>query len=213
MEAGIGGGRLFYERTNLPIRVKGGRFEAECLIVETAGGPRQVAWSSIQLLCLGAIREELRNKTKMSGVRKMVRVLFFGEPREMQREGKEYREVYLLDLFVDGQPAALRIDSASVNYKRFLGRASFISDQNFRRLLTEIARRSPQCRLDLSAVAYLSRLKEQVERFPNVVEFEVEAQKNRANLISQIPQSEVHLEEDFPPGEELAEEEEEDAQE
>lgn len=181
-------------RGALPVRVKSGEFSGQTMSLETAGGRVSLRWDQVQFIALGIIEDSVGDQeAARSGLRSMIRKLFFGESTSNQSRARQVRETYLLDVYAAEQPAAYRFDGTNVNYRSFLGDVSYISSQNFQRLTARIVSDAVECRLDASAAAYMTGHREKVRRFPNVYDFELESAQNRERLDEQTPRSRIEV--------------------
>lgn len=183
-----------HERGSLPTRVKSGEFTADAVVLETSGGRWVIEWNRVELLTLGIIEEPFGNaEAQKSNLRSMVRKLFFGESQSDDRRVRKVRDVFLLDMFVQGQAHPYRFDGATVNYRAFLGDVSYASSQNFARLVMRIVRDSSEARLDASLLAYLYGQREKIRHYGAIYDFELESAQNRERLNGLVPQREVQL--------------------
>lgn len=187
------------ERASLPNRVKSGEFTSAGIAIETNAGRATVAWENVELLTLGIIEEPFGSaESQKSGLRSMVRKLFFGENQGEEQRVRKVRDVFLFDMYVRGQAQPYRFDGATVNYRAFLGEVSYASGQNFSRLVTHIARDSCDARLDGSLLAFLHGQREKVRHYGAIYDFELEAAQNRERLHALVPRREVQIEVDRP---------------
>lgn len=185
---------LSVERASLPNRVKSGVFTSSGLSLETGAGRGLIEWGRVELLALGIIEEAVGNaEAQKSGLRSMVRKMFFGENQSEQQRVRKTRDVFLLDIFVADQSHPYRVDGATVNYRAFLGEVSYASGQNFHRLVTRIVRDSAEARLDASLLAFLHGQREKIRRYGAVYDFEMESAQNRERLHALVPRREVQL--------------------
>lgn len=176
---------LTLERTALPNRVKSGEFVPQGMSFETGSGRSSVSWPQIELITLGIIEENVGDQPgSKSGLRSMVRKMFFGENQQEQQRVRKIRDVYLLDVFVRDQQQPYRIDGTTVNYRAFLGRVSYASSQNFQRLIGRIVDESVEARLDSSVIAFLGGQRDKIKRYGGVYDFELESSQNRDRLAS-----------------------------
>lgn len=188
------------ERTSLPNRVKSGEFTPSGIALETSAGRANVAWESVELLALGIIEEPFGSaESQKSGLRSMVRKLFFGENQGEEQRVRKVRDVFLFDMFVRGQAQPYRFDGATVNYRAFLGDVSYASGQNFSRLVTRIVRDSLEARLDASLLAFLHGQREKIRHYGAIYDFELEAVQNRERLHALVPRREVQIQADRAP--------------
>lgn len=166
------------------------------MLLETANGTMEVSWGDVELLCVGVLEEPVGTpRESRSPMRKMVRQVFFGENAREEEKIRKVRDVWMLDVYVAGQGAPYRFDAASVNYRSFFGQVSYISQQNFQRLVACVARDSHEARLNASAVAFLQAHRERIKRYASVQDFELESSQCRERLGSQIPRLEIRIEE------------------
>lgn len=181
----------------LPTRVRSGYFTEKAFYIESGSESFDIPWESIQLICVGILVENVTGQTPLpTGFISAIRKVLMQEEAKGQ-ELRQIREVYFLDIFVKGKPSAFRVDSAHFNYKSFLEDVGVISLQNFKRFVAALAAKSVNSRFDISAVELLSKLKPQINKYNNAPEFEMECNKARDALNSQIPRSELNLS-DFP---------------
>lgn len=182
------------ERASLPNRVKSGEFTSSGIALETSAGHANVAWENVEMLALGVIEEPFGSaEAQKSGLRSMVRKLFFGENQGQEQRVRKVRDVFLFDMFVRGQAHPYRFDGATVNYRAFLGDVSYASGQNFSRLVTRIVHGSLEARLDASLLAFLLGQREKVRHYGAIYDFELEAAQNRERLHALVPRREVQL--------------------
>ncbi len=175
--------------TPLPRRVKSGKVTDACLTVESAEGePLEIPWDQVELMALGLIEE---TPTDVSGPKGAMRQMFgklTGKASDNEeRKMRQVREVYLLDVFAKNHDRPLRMDSATVNYKAFLGGdMSFVSFQNFFRLATRLARHAVNSKFDESLVHFFNRRRDQVRKYPAIYDYELELQQLHHKL-PQLP--------------------------
>jgi hypothetical protein len=186
------------ERSSLPNRVKSGEFTPSGMSLETGSGRAAVDWGAVELITLGVIEEAVGDQPHAkSGLRSMVRKMFFGENQQEQQRIRKIRDVYLLDVFVRDQAQPYRFDGTTVNYRAFLGAdISYASAHNFQRLVTRIVHHSAEARLDSSLVAFLAGQRDKIKRHGGVYDFELESAQNRTRRDSLIPRSEVVVDPD-----------------
>ena len=157
----------------LPLRVRSGSISDEFLELEGA----QVPWEDIQLIALGVIHHSLGSTEPP---KTMVRQMFgkmMGKDDRGEKKGQNRQEFILLDLYLSSQDAPFRFDSASVNYREFLGSdLAFISMHNFYRLVVRLARKATQARINDNAFAFINRRREQIRPHGAVYDFELESQ-------------------------------------
>jgi hypothetical protein len=180
-------------RTSLPVRVKSGEFSEGALNLETANGRCEVSWDQVEFICLGVIEDQVgEGPANRSGLRNMVRKLFFGENNNEQVKRKT-RDTYLLDVYVRGQEPPYRFEAINVNYRSFLGRVSYISAKNFLRLVARLASKSRESYLDASTVALLEATRERIRRYASVNDFELESTLHRERLDTQTKCSSLEI--------------------
>lgn len=171
--------------TPLPRRVKSGKITETHFQVDIPDlEPMEIPWDQIELMTLGLIEE---TPTDVSGPKGAMRQMFgklTGKASENEeRKTRQVREVYLLDLYQRNQGQPFRLDSATVNYKSFLGPdMSFVSFQNFFRLATRLARHAGQARFDENLVNFFNRRRDQVRKYPAVYDYELEIPSLRMKL-------------------------------
>jgi hypothetical protein len=178
-EAERRGGPLKHERsTPLPLRVKSGAMGQDFLLLETAHQTVDVPWEDIRFVALGWIEEERWEDDPKVALVRMGE--FLGGQNKAKKEAtrpKNVRESYYLDIFVEGRPEPFRLESSSLNYKAFLGQVSYISFQNFYRLVHRLCSGARQARFDDSLAAFLARRRDRVRRYRALYEFEAETQE------------------------------------
>ena len=183
-------------RAALPARIKAGRFSPQGMVLETAGGSVEVPWGDVELLCVGVLEESVGSpREARSPMRNMVRQVFFGENRRDEEKIRKVRDVWILDVYVAGQAVPYRFDASSVNYRSFFGEVSYMSHQNFLRLVASVAHECRESRLNGSATALLLRQKERVKHYASIQDFELESSQCRHRLSHQIPRAEIRIEE------------------
>lgn len=150
--------------------------EEEALLLESAHESFRIPWEDVRLVALGYLEEQLSAEGPRSALRKMIsKMMSGGEDDERARPAP--RRTYLLDLYVEGRAAPFRFDSATVNYRAFLGPdVSYMSFQNFFRLTHRLGRASRRAWFSPSAAAFLARRKEMVQSYPAVYDFELDTQ-------------------------------------
>jgi hypothetical protein len=100
-----------------------------------------------------------------------------GKDDRAEKKVRTQQEFVLLDLYLSSQDAPFRLDSASLNYREFLGGDSaFISKHNFYRLVVRLGRKAVNARLNDNAVAFIRRKREQMRPHGAIYDFEVETQ-------------------------------------
>jgi len=162
--------------------------------LETGAGRVQVPWHQVQLICLGVIQDLVGDQAaQRSGMRNMIRKLFFGEGDSNRGEKAQFRETVLLDVYVHEQAVPYRFDAGTVNYKSLLGLAGYVSSQNFLRLAARIVNFANEARLDPSIVGLLTNHRERIRRFATVYDFEMESAQNRDRISDMAPRSRVEL--------------------
>jgi hypothetical protein len=177
----------------IPQRIKSGRFTSEYLQIVTASGEIDIPLSSIQYICLGLIEEPiLSDDGPKSNMRNAIRKLFFGEKPQDDNHKQALRKLYIVDIYVEGQEAAYRMDSSSINYKTFLGEVSYISQHNFKRLFGMIVDHGKNSRFNRSAVAFHIKKQDRVHTFNSICDFEMDCQHNRARLEREISWNDIH---------------------
>lgn len=171
--------------TPLPRRVKSGKITDQALTFDIPDQePLEVPWDQVELMALGLIEE---TPTDVSGPKGAMRQMFgklTGKASDNEeRKMRQVREVYLLDVFVAHHDRPFRMDSATVNYKAFLGAdMSFVSFQNFFRLATRLARNAINAKFDESLVHFFNRRRDQVRKYSAVYDFELELQQIRQKM-------------------------------
>ena len=178
--------------TPIPHRVKSGNVGRKTLHLNIGKGSVDIAWENIELIALGVIQEELVSKEPKSRIRRFLRKYFFGESERVDRK-RVYREFYLLDIYVKEEEAPYRIDQTTVNYREFLSSVGYVSLENFRILVKSIVSRSSNASLDPSLVAFLTRSKQEMRKYPTIYDFELQCQYYRENINKLIPQSKVDI--------------------
>lgn len=174
------------EKSPLPLRIKSGSFEKQCFSIETAGEIFEIPWENIELLTLGVVEEDVGNpQGPKSGLRNLIRKVFFGEETSQNALKRAVREVYLIDVFVKELATPFRIESTSVNYRKLLPEAGFVSFLNFLELVKVISRRAVAARVDASCFALMKGRRENVRRYPAIYDFDLESQTARKNLSNQ----------------------------
>lgn len=171
--------------TPLPKRVKVGKVTEQTLQFFLPDQELiEFPWDQIELMALGLIEEAA---TDVSGPKGAMRQMFgklTGKASENEeRKTRQVREIYLLDVYIKNHDQPFRMDSATVNYKSFLGAdMSYVSFQNFFRLATRLARHAVNARFDEALVAFFTRRKDGVKKFPAVYDYELELQQSRQKL-------------------------------
>ncbi|MEW6278286.1 MAG: hypothetical protein AB1758_06670 [Candidatus Eremiobacterota bacterium] len=175
---------IHHRTTPLPLRVKSGTMGDQLLTLETANGPLEVPWGDVELVALGMIEEIPMDVQAPKGALRQMFGKITGKASENEeRKLRQVREIYLLDLYTSSFEQPFRIDSATVNYKSFLGHdMSYVSFQNFFRLVTRLARGCTSARFDESVTAFLNRRRDAVKRYPAVYDFELELQQIRSRM-------------------------------
>lgn len=185
------------KKVPLPTRARSGCFTEKAFHIESGFESFDIPWESVQLICVGTIVENVTGQTPLpTGFFSAIRKILMQDTAKGQ-EPRQIREVYFLDIFVEGKPSAFRMDSAHFNYKSFLEDVGVISFQNFKRFVAALATKAVNSRFDFSAVELLSKLKPKIEKYNSASEFEMECNQARDALNSQIPRSELNLS-DFP---------------
>lgn len=190
------GGPLKHERAvPLATRIKTGEIRDGALILESAHESFEIAWEDVRLVALGYIEESLSSEGPRSTLRKMLgKMMSGGGGADEERIRPTTRQTYLLDLYVEGYAAPFRLESGNLNYRAFLGAAdvSYVSFQNFFRLVTRLGRASQKACFDRAAVAFLARRREMVDPYRAVYDFELDSQNVLADLEGRaLPWSEV----------------------
>ncbi len=188
-------GPLRHERSlPLPMRVKTGAFHEDRLVVETAQEILEIPWEKVRLVALGAMLERRETDTDAYNIEKMM-----GGVSRMLRGGVDKSKVvskhesYFLDLYVQGLHEPLRFDAALVNYRAFLGRVSYVSFQNFFRLVHGIATRATAARFTPGTGHFLAWRRDHLHFFHALHEFETDSQARLADLESQQAWSDLDL--------------------
>lgn len=190
-------GPLRHDRSlPLPLRVKSGSFQPDRLVVETAKEILEIPWVAVRLVALGLVEEKVETEATaynlekmMGGMSRLVR----GSGGRDENRITSTRETYLLDLYVQGNPEPLRFDSSHLNYRAFLGQISYVSFQNFFRLVHGLASRATEARFSPALVHFLARRRDQVQRFPALYEFELDTQARLQALERQAAWSDLDL--------------------
>ncbi|HEY3999304.1 MAG TPA: hypothetical protein VGO93_10590 [Candidatus Xenobia bacterium] len=160
---------------NLPMRVQSGELGPGGFRINTSGGVgRLVPWSEFEFIASGVIELDLTMETPRSAMRAMLRKLM-GDQGQPQHHLRQIRETYLVDIFLTGQDAPLRIDSSAINYRSLLGEVSQASHRNFLQLLNKLVQWAGECRLDGSTVALITSKRYAIKHYASVYEFEMEA--------------------------------------
>lgn len=190
-------GPLRHDRSlPLPFRVKSGQIRDDVLVLETSSEVVEVPWADIRMVALGMILERVEQAASayestlifgsmekmMGGVGRMVK----GGGGRDDSKITGMREIHLIDLYVAGRQEPFRLDSAHVNYKAFLGQISYVSFQNFFRLVHALASHARSARFNEPLVHFLARRRDRLHRFHAVYDFEVDIQ-NKMNALDQQP--------------------------
>jgi len=174
------------EKSSLPLRVRAGAFHDDHFAIETSQEVFEIPWDKVTLLTMGIIEEDVADVDgPRSGMRNFVRKMFFGEDSGQNAVKKQVREVYLLDLYVERMDTPFRIESTSINYRRLLPEAGYVSFQNFLSLAQLIAGRCRMSRFDCSCFDFLGGRRDQVRRYASVYDFDLESHTARAHLKDQ----------------------------
>ncbi|MCL5774134.1 MAG: hypothetical protein M1536_07130 [Firmicutes bacterium] len=186
------------KKVPLPTRVRSGYFTDKTFHIESGHESYDIPWESVQLICAGILVESVAGHATapVGAITRTLRKILMSESAD-EKPTRYIREVYYLDIFVDGRPQAFRMDSAHFNYKSFLEDVGVISFQNFKRFVAALATKAVNSRFNPSAVELLSKLKPKINKHNNASEFEMECNQERDTLNSQIPGSELNLS-DFP---------------
>ncbi len=188
-------GPLRHERSlPLPMRVKTGAFRDDRLVVETAQETLEIPWELVRLVALGAVLEHRETDTDAYNIEKMM-----GGVSRMLRGGVDKSKVvskhesFYLDLYVQGLHEPLRFDAALVNYRAFLGRVSYVSFQNFFRLVHGIAERARSARYTPNARHFLAWRRDHLHHSSALHEFEADSMARLADLEAQQAWSDLDL--------------------
>lgn len=180
----------------LPLRVKTGRLHEEALLMETAQDAFRIPWGEVSLFALGLIQEKVETETAaynmermMQGVSKMLK----GGARRGEGSITSHRETCLLDLYVRDRPDPFRFDSAHVNYRALLGEVSYVSFQNFYRLVHQLACRCTAARFTPTAQVFLSRRRDKPPRFGAAYDFELDSLQRLQGLSDQLTWDQLEL--------------------
>jgi hypothetical protein len=161
----------------LPQRVLSGSMKADGLEIGTREKKDFLPWNKIKLLCLGIVEEPfLESPTNFYlQLKQALKNLFFAEKREKQEEQK--RQILYLEIFVEDEQQPFRIESTSLDYRGFLDKVEYVSENNFKLFLKKLVEQIPDCVLDESIHAFLNNKKSVIRRFGNLYEFQRECQE------------------------------------
>lgn len=183
-------GPLRHDRSlPLPFRVKSGQIKDDVLLLETANEVVEVPWDDVRMVALGMIHERMETDAAAYNIEKMMsgmtRMVKGGGGRD-ESKITSMRETHLVDLYVAGRQEPFRLDSAHVNYKAFLGQISYVSFQNFFRLVHALTSHARAAKFNDPLVHFLARRRDRVHRFNAVYDFEVDIQ-NKMQALDQQP--------------------------
>jgi hypothetical protein len=178
--------------SSLPMRVRSGSFLSDHFVIETSQEVFEIPWDKIELLALGIVEEEVgETEGPKSGMRNFIRKVFFGDETSQKGTKKQMREVYLLDMYVGKLDVPFRFESTSINYRKLLKEAGYVSFQNFMNLAQSIARHCTASRFDASCFEFLSGRKDLARRYGSVYDFDLESHTARAQLKDQRLRSDL----------------------
>lgn len=183
-------GPLRHERSlPLPFRVKSGQIREDVLVLETSSEVIEVPWDDVRMVALGTVLERMETDAAAYNIEKMMsgmtRMVKGGGGRD-ESKITSMRETHLIDLYVVGRQEPFRIDSAHVNYKAFLGQISYVSFQNFFRLVHGLASHARSAKFNDPLVHFLARRRDRMHKFNAVYDFEVDIQ-NKLQALDQQP--------------------------
>lgn len=170
----------------LPLRVKSGTINEAKLSVETANESIDIPWSKVRLVALGMVCERSEVEPEAYQLQRMVRGMVKGKGKDDDKI-VNIRETNLMDLYVDGIDEPIRFDSAHVNYRSLLPSVSFVSFQNFFRLVHTVASHCPSAMFTPSVVHFLQWKRDKLQRFGALHDFEDDTQSRLAALDKQVP--------------------------
>lgn len=180
--------------TPIPIRIKSGRIENDQMVIHTSKTTKKISWEDIELLSLGIVHvEKGTGEAPKSGIRIRLRQILLGDPDRQMDKKKEWRNTYLLDIYVKGEQTPYRIDHSSINYRSILKNPGYVSSSNFRKLVIKIAYHSNNARLDPCMIAYIAQEKNKLKFYNTVYDFELESQVYRKHIHKLIPRVEVDI--------------------
>lgn len=161
----------------LPSRVRTGAFEDDELVLENA----RIPWGEVECLALGIIDLVVKEAEAPRGaMRKMMgKVMGKDEENKSSNRSGQVRETYIVDLFVEGEPRAFRLESGNVSYRQFLDEVGYVSLHNFYKFCVHLTRRCTEAKVNPGMAAFLKRKRESVEHFPALYDFELEVQAQR----------------------------------
>lgn len=165
-----------FERAKpLPTRVRDGSFEEDHL---DAGG-EPIPWASVKGLALGVIDQMVKDSELKKGpLRKMMQKVVGGEDTSSAKDrAKQVREVYLLDIFTDGQEQPFRFEAGNINYKSFLDQVGYVSHHNFFRFCVHLARKVPHATVTQSLASFLAKRRDRVAHFADFHDYELETEQ------------------------------------
>lgn len=189
-ERGASRGPLKHERSlPLPLRVKSGQIKDDVLVLETAHEVVTVPWADVRMVALGVIEEKVEMEATSYNLEKMMggmsRMIKGGGGRDESRITST-RETNLVDLYVQGRLEPFRIDSAHVNYRSMLqGDMSYISFQNFFRLVHRLAQKATEAHFNEPLSHFLARRRDRVHKFAAVYDFELDTQNRMQSMDDQ----------------------------
>jgi len=180
--------------TPVPLRIKSGTINEDFIEVYTSEIRKKIPWEDIELLSLGIVHvEKDTGEAPKSAIRIRLRQILLGDPDRQIDEKREWRDTYLLDIYVKGEQTPYRIDHSSINYRSLIRNPGYVSSINFRKLLIKIAYHSKSARLDPCIIAYISNNKKKLRFYNTVYDFELESQVFRKHVHKLIPRVEVDI--------------------
>ncbi|MCD4783621.1 MAG: hypothetical protein K8T10_07295 [Candidatus Eremiobacteraeota bacterium] len=180
--------------TPVPIRIKSGSIEKDQMVIHTSETTKRIPWEDIELLSLGIVHAERNSgEAPKSSLRIRIRQVLLGDPDRQMDETKEWRDTYLLDIYLKEEQTPYRIDHSSFNYRSILKNPGYVSSNNFRKLVNKIACYSNNSRLDPCLIAYLAQEKRKLKFYNTVYDFELESQVYRKHIHKLIPRIEVNI--------------------
>ncbi len=165
----------------IPIRIKSGKITETEMEIITSRETKIVKFEDIDYICLGIIDEKIiSSEPPKSGMRNMVRGLFFGKEDSKEKKIQpDSRRTELLDIYVKEQEAPYRIDASAVNYKELLSDISYRSADNFRSLVKSICIKATGSHFNKSLISFITKLKDRQTLFSSTNEFSFTSLKER----------------------------------
>jgi hypothetical protein len=161
----------------LPQRIVNGSMKPEGFEVIIAEKAQLIPWNNIQLVCLGLVEDPVLETPKnfYNQIRDTLKNFFSKEKN--QAETPLVRQIYYLELFAAGQDLPLRMESTSINYRSFIQEADYISENNFKKFLSLLTAKLPDCVFTESIYAILKNQKSDIKKFGNIYEFQRDCQE------------------------------------